>query len=72
MNIILLLIIIINIAYLTLYERKLLAIGQKRIGPNYIGYYGILQPLFDGIKLILNETILPLKSNKLQLILSPL
>lgn len=72
MNLILLLIIIINIAYLTLYERKLLAIGQKRIGPNYIGYYGLLQPLFDGLKLILNETILPIKSNKLKLILSPL
>lgn len=61
-----------NIAYLTLYERKLLSLGQKRIGPNIIGYYGILQPLFDGIKLILNETILPIKSNILELIISPI
>ena len=59
MNLLILITIIINIAYLTLYERKLLAIGQKRIGPNIVGYYGLLQPLFDGVKLILNETILP-------------
>ena len=72
MNILILLIIIMNIAYLTLYERKLLSIGQKRIGPNIIGYYGILQPLFDGIKLILNETILPIKANMLELIIWPI
>lgn len=72
MNILILLIIIMNIAYLTLYERKLLSIGQKRIGPNIIGYYGILQPLWDGIKLILNETILPIKANMLELIISPI
>lgn len=72
MTLIIIISIIINIAYLTLYERKLLAIGQKRIGPNIVGYYGLLQPLYDGVKLILNETILPIKANIIQLILSPL
>lgn len=72
MTLIILLTIIINIAYLTLYERKLLSIGQKRIGPNVVGFYGLLQPLFDGVKLILNETVLPIKSSIWQFIFSPL
>jgi len=36
---------------------------QRRIGPNTVGYLGLLQPFADGIKLILKETVLPLESS---------
>ena len=46
-------------AYLTLMERKVLARIQQRMGPTYVGFKGILQPLADAIKLITKEDLLP-------------
>ena len=43
-------------AYFTLAERKILGAIQRRMGPNVIGVYGLLQPLSDGFKLLMKET----------------
>jgi NADH:ubiquinone oxidoreductase subunit H len=60
-----------SIAYLTLAERKVMGYMQRRIGPNRVGIYGILQPIADGIKLILKETINPSVSNKIIFLFAP-
>jgi NADH:ubiquinone oxidoreductase subunit H len=51
--------IILTVAFLTLFERKVLASIQKRKGPNRTGFLGILQPLADALKLILKENPIP-------------
>ncbi|HNT25659.1 MAG TPA: NADH-quinone oxidoreductase subunit NuoH [Anaerolineales bacterium] len=58
-------------AYLTLFERKVLARLQTRVGPNRAGPMGLLQPVADGIKLIFKEELIPDKANKLLFILAP-
>lgn len=63
--------LLIAIAYFTLIERKLLGAMQKRKGPNVVGYGGLLQPLADGLKLLIKETIIPSGSNKFLFILAP-
>jgi NADH-quinone oxidoreductase subunit H len=60
------------VAYLTLAERKVIAAMQLRKGPNVVGPFGLLQPLADGIKLMLKEVIVPSKSNKFLFILAPM
>lgn len=50
---------LISVAYYTLMERKVLAAMQRRRGPNAVGFYGVFQPLADGLKLIAKEGILP-------------
>src|SRR5712672_514638 len=57
------------VAYLTLWERKL--IGWIRIGPNRVGPMGLLQPVADGIKLLMKEIIVPANSNKGLFLLAP-
>lgn len=64
--------ILIAVAYFTLAERKILGIIQRRKGPNVIGVYGLLQPLADGFKLFIKESILPSTSDDLVFYLSPL
>ncbi len=59
------------VAYLTLAERKVIGYMQVRIGPNRVGYYGLLQPLADGIKLLMKEIILPTQSSKGLFLLAP-
>ena len=58
-------------AYTTLYERRVLARIQTRIGPNRAGPYGLLQPVADGIKLIFNEELIPAQADKFLFLLAP-
>ena len=64
--------LLIAVAYLTLLERKVMASMQRRKGPNVVGLYGLLQPLADGLKLFLKETIIPASAHKGIFILSPI
>src|SRR5438270_2954282 len=59
------------VAYLTLWERKLIGWIQIRIGPNRVGPAGLLQPIADGVKLLLKEIILPTNANKGLFLLAP-
>jgi len=61
----------LGFAYVTLFERKVLARMQVRIGPNRAGPKGILQPIADALKLIMKEEITPVNSDKLLFTLAP-
>ncbi|NOZ54453.1 MAG: NADH-quinone oxidoreductase subunit NuoH [Gammaproteobacteria bacterium] len=60
------------VAYLTLAERKIIGYMQVRIGPNRVGPWGLLQPVADGVKLMLKEIILPSSANRFLFILGPI
>jgi len=64
--------LLISIAYFTLVERKILGFMQRRRGPNVVGLFGLLQPIADGVKLILKETIIPTNANRILFILAPI
>ncbi len=64
--------LLISIAYLTFFERKVIGSMQLRKGPNVVGPFGLLQPIADGLKLLSKETIFPDDSNKFLFILSPI
>jgi len=64
--------LLISVAYFTIAERKLMGSIQRRRGPNVIGFVGLLQPLADGLKLFVKETILPSNSNIYVFLLAPL
>ncbi len=64
--------VMIAMAYLTYYERKVIAAMQLRKGPNVVGWFGLLQPFADGLKLLLKETIVPSGANPAVFIAAPI
>ena len=64
--------VLISVAFLTLFERKIMAAIQRRRGPNVVGIFGILQPFADGLKLLIKETILPSRANQIIFVIAPI
>jgi len=64
--------ILLIVAYLTLFERKVIGSSQRRLGPNTVGIFGLTQPIADGLKLFSKETIIPSSSNIIIFILTPI
>src|SRR5271170_4561119 len=64
--------LLIFVAYVTYFERKVLALAQLRRGPNVVGPFGLLQPFADGLKLMTKETIIPAGSNRALFLMAPM
>jgi NADH-quinone oxidoreductase subunit H len=71
-SVVVLAILMTGFAYMTLFERKVAGRIQVRFGPNRVGPFGLLQPLADGIKLMLKEDIRPLGADKFVYALAPM
>lgn len=71
-SLILIIFLTVGFAYVTLYERRVLARMQVRIGPNRAGYQGLLQPIADAVKLIFKEELIPSSADKLIFIIAPI
>ena len=70
-NIVIFLLLTLIIATITLMERKILSLVQRRVGPNYIGYRGRLQFIADALKLLVKHIVIVNKVNKLLFVLLP-
>jgi len=64
--------VLLHVAYLTYFERKILGWMQDRMGPMEVGYHGLLQPIADGLKLFFKEDIVPAQANKIIFTLAPI
>jgi NADH-ubiquinone oxidoreductase chain 1 len=63
---------LLAVAFVTIVERKMLAAAQRRVGPNIVGVFGIMQPFADALKLVVKEIIVPANSNKVLFYLAPM
>ena len=63
---------LLTVAFVTVAERKTMASMQRRLGPNVVGYYGLLQAFADALKLILKEYVSPTQANLVLLFLCPI
>jgi NADH-quinone oxidoreductase subunit H len=64
--------LLLSVAYLTFFERKIIGYMQTRIGPNRVGPFGLLQPIADVFKLLNKELIIPTASNRFLFIVAPI
>jgi NADH-quinone oxidoreductase subunit H len=64
--------LMLGVAYLTWAERKVIGYMQVRIGPNRVGPWGLIQPIADGLKLLLKEIIIPTGANKAIFLIAPM
>ena len=64
--------LLISIMLYTLAERKVQGTIQRRVGPNIVGPYGLLQPLTDGVKLIFKDILVPQRSRMILFVISPI
>ena len=62
---------LLAIAFVTIAERKTMASMQRRLGPNIVGYYGLLQAFADALKLLLKEYVAPTQANIVLFFLGP-
>ena len=64
--------VLLTVAYVTVAERKTMASMQRRLGPNIVGYYGLLQAFADALKLLLKEYVSPTQANLVLFFLGPI
>jgi len=64
--------VLLSVAFITIAERKTMSSMQRRLGPNIVGYYGLLQAFADALKLLLKEYISPTQANLILFFLGPI
>lgn len=71
-NLVVVTLLMLFVAYLTLMERKFLGYLQVRVGPDRVGYWGLLQPIADGIKSFVKEDLIPANADKPVFVIAPM
>src|SRR5215469_16504475 len=64
--------VLLSVAFITIAERKTMSSMQRRLGPNIVGYYGLLQAFADALKLLLKEYVSPTQANITLFFLGPI
>ena len=63
--------ILVSVALIVWFDRRVWGFVQKRKGPNVVGFLGLLQPLADGLKLLLKETVIPTNASTFSFVFAP-